>query len=212
MSPQETAVGSEASEQVHCGYIGDNSVLAYSTDAVAPRPDGTLLPGEADPILAATRALETPSSALAGALIDFYFRELFPFVPVMDRHELQARDASPLLRQTGYFAGSLMRRPTPGPAAFSTRNLYIKIKTLLFLGAETESMTILRALSMLGSWSPNSPELVTLDCPWQWTGMAVRLALQLGLHKEATYGSSSDDKCRRRVMWYLFVCSCSNLA
>jgi hypothetical protein len=36
--------------------------------------------------------------------------------------------------------------------------------------------------------------------------VAVRLALQMGLHRESTYLNRPDAKCLRRIFWQLHVC------
>ncbi|KAF9636493.1 hypothetical protein BFW01_g7389 [Lasiodiplodia theobromae] len=127
-------------------------------------------------------------------------------MPVVDRGELELRDAPLLLRQSVYFAGSMMRRSTAGHhSAPSTQALYIKVKTLLFLDMEKDPLVVLRAVALLGSWSSHPPQAISLECPWQWNGTAIRLALQLGLHREATYTDSERHKRSRRVMWFLFV-------
>ncbi|KAB2569404.1 Cutinase transcription factor 1 beta [Lasiodiplodia theobromae] len=126
-------------------------------------------------------------------------------MPVVDRGELELRDAPLLLRQSVYFAGSMMRRSTAGHhSAPSTQALYIKVKTLLFLDMEKDPLVVLRAVALLGSWSSHPPQAISLECPWQWNGTAIRLALQLGLHREATYTDSERHKRSRRVMWFLF--------
>ncbi|KAK0609225.1 Acetamidase regulatory protein [Lasiodiplodia hormozganensis] len=100
----------------------------------------------------------------------------------------------------------MMRRSTAGHhAAPSTQALYIKVKTLLFLDMEKDPLVVLRAVALLGSWSSHPPQAISLECPWQWNGTAIRLALQLGLHREATYTDSERHKRSRRVMWFLFV-------
>ncbi|KAH9221304.1 hypothetical protein DL95DRAFT_455617 [Leptodontidium sp. 2 PMI_412] len=46
---------------------------------------------------------------------------------------------------------------------------------------------------------------VNLDGPWHWTGVAIRLAFQLGLHKEASYVNKTDAGCKRRLWWQLYA-------
>lgn len=206
VSPEESLPPSESTNQVQSGYIGDRSVLAYPPTPTQIHPNDGLVPGEADLALSSTKAREPPPRVVAEALVDFFFHELSPFMPVVDRGELEQSNVPLLLRQSVYFAGSMMRRSAAGHhAAPSTQALYIKVKTLLFLEMEKDPLVVLRAVALLGSWSSHPPQAISLECPWQWNGTAIRLALQLGLHREATYTDSERHKRSRRVMWFLFV-------
>ncbi len=64
-----------------------------------------------------------------------------------------------------------------------SKTLYDECKTLLATNYEQDPLTLLKTISILPIWSPNSPTLVNLDGPWHWSGVAIRLAFQLGLHK-----------------------------
>lgn len=210
VSPEESLPPSESTNQLQSGYIGDRSVLAYPPTPTPAHPNDGLAPGQADLALSSTKAREPPPRVVAEALVDFFFDELSPLMPVVDRGELEHRDAPLLLRQSVCFAGSMVRRSSAAAghhhaASSSTRALYIKVKTLLFLETENDPLVVLRAVALLGSWSSHPPQAISLECPWQWNGTAIRLALQLGLHREATYTDSERHKRSRRVMWFLFV-------
>ncbi|KAF2014273.1 hypothetical protein BU24DRAFT_212438 [Aaosphaeria arxii CBS 175.79] len=205
---QQEGSAEVSADQGRCGYIGGGSVMAdaSSSELISCPPMGNLRPRETDLIFRSTKALETPPPTLANALTDSFFDELFPIAPLVDRHELTVDGASHLLRQSVYFAGSLVRRSWIHAPAFSPREFYVKIKTLLFLEIEQDPMVVLRALALVGLWSSGSPKVITLNCPWQWTGEALRLASQLGLHKESSYERLGSSKgLGRRVFWGLFV-------
>jgi Fungal specific transcription factor domain len=160
-------------------------------------------------ILHLSKANSTPPNSMAKALIDIYFQELYWIVPVVSRQELSAPDPSLLLLQSVYFAGGLMRRSKIWPQSSSPEEIYKKIKTLLFLDYEKDKALVLKALCLLSIWSPNGPQVVTLDCPWHWTGMALRLALQLGMHREVTHSNrESETSSSRKLWWFLFVSFC----
>lgn len=143
---------------------------------------------------------------MAQALIDIYFQELYWIVPVVSRSDVSTLESSLLLLQSVYFAGGLMRRSKSWPPSSSPEECYKKVKTLLFLDYEREKMVVLQILCLLSIWSPNVPQIITLDCPWHWTGMAIRLALQFGMHREATHSSNiSDADSSRRLWWFLFA-------
>lgn len=136
------------------------------------------------------------------ALKDFYFKELYPLVPVLDRQQTDTDD-SILLQQCVCFAGSTMRQSTE-PAEWSPTAIYGRIKTLLFLRHDPDPFNMLAALCILGTWLPYSADAIVLDSPWQWTSMAIRLALQLHLNEEETYLHLPKPKTAIRIWWYLF--------
>ncbi|CAG8893792.1 unnamed protein product [Penicillium egyptiacum] len=154
-------------------------------------------------ILDIRQACRLPPPVIAQALADFYFRELFYLVPVLD-HGQSELETSTLLQQCLYFAGSTMRQ-TAGPAEWTTFAIYGRIKTLLFLHHDTAPLNMLSALCILSTWLPYSPDAIVLDNPWQWTGMAIRLAIQLHLHEDETYSKLEHPGRARRMWWYLFI-------
>ncbi|KAF9249973.1 transcriptional regulator family: Fungal Specific TF [Penicillium roqueforti] len=154
-------------------------------------------------ILDISQACRLPSPIIAQALTDFYFRELFYFVPVLDRGQSEI-ETSTLLQQCLCFAGSTMRQ-TAGPAEWTTFAIYGRIRTLLFLNHDPAPLNMLSALCILSTWFPYSPDAIVLDNPWQWAGMAIRLAIQLHLHENETYSRLEDSGRARRMWWYLFI-------
>ncbi|KAJ5734089.1 hypothetical protein N7493_002875 [Penicillium malachiteum] len=153
-------------------------------------------------ILEVNQAAHLPPSAITQALSDFYFRELFHFVPVIDHGQAEL-ESSVLLQQCLCFAGSTMRQSTE-PREWSPTAIYGRIKTLLFLNYDPISINTLTALCVLSTWLSYSPEMIVLDSPWQWTGMGIRLALQLQLHEDKTYEILTNPGRARRAWWYLF--------
>lgn len=192
------------------GFIGDLSVLSCPSD-----PEPTLrsravsFPLDvANGIFQLTGATLMPPKSMAQALTDAYFQELHWIVPVVSRSEIIKADTPVLLLQSVYFAGGLMRRSKSWPSLSSPEDCYKKIKTLLFLDYERDKMVILKTLCLLSIWSTNGPQIITLDCPWHWAGMAIRLALQFGMHREITHADGgSESGSTRRIWWFLFVSS-----
>lgn len=54
-----------------------------------------------------------------------------------------------------------------------------------------------------------SPHTVHKDAAWWWTGLAIKYAQQLGLHREPKsaedVGGTAMQGLRRRIWWTLFV-------
>ncbi|KAJ5569462.1 uncharacterized protein N7459_008892 [Penicillium hispanicum] len=156
-----------------------------------------------DLVLEISQASLLPSRAHTQALADVYFRELFPFVPVIDRGQFGA-ESSLLLKQSLCLAGSTLRQ-SPGPPEWSPSAIFGRLKTLVFLHHDPDPLNILSAVCILSSWLPYAPEAVLLDNPWQWAGMGIRFGLQMQLHYEETYARSEHPGRLRRIWWYLFV-------
>jgi hypothetical protein len=182
------------------GYFGTESVLSISDELPNSSHGPILPPYNAEAILALTNATLLPSEPYRAALREFYDQQLYPAVPVLDRDE-----SCFLLQQTLCFAGSVMRRPGDHPKNFSPDDIYARIKVLLFLGLETDILALLKAYCVLGCWTPLSPHIANLDHPWHWTGVAIRVAIQLGFHKESTHLMSRSSTQSRDIWWYLFV-------
>ncbi|KAL4884567.1 hypothetical protein BJY04DRAFT_215031 [Aspergillus karnatakaensis] len=167
----------------------------------SPKPEPHFVSGDNN-ILKASQALLLPPPVIIQALSDFYFRELFPLVPVLDRGQPEVQ-SSPLLQQCLCFAGSIMRQST-SPVEWSSPAIYGRIKVLLLLHHDASPLNMLTSLCILSTWLPYAPDAIVLDNPWQWTGMAIRLALQLQLHEEETYSRLESPGRVRRIWWYLF--------
>lgn len=104
-----------------------------------------------------------------------------------------------------------MRQPAGG-SDWSPFSIYGRIKTLLFVRQDPCPFNMLSALSILSTWLPYSPEAVVLDSPWQWTGMAIRLGIQMHLHKAESYNQLQNPGLIRRTWWYLFVADTLQMA
>ncbi|KAJ6023961.1 hypothetical protein N7540_004758 [Penicillium herquei] len=191
-TPSSPLTDLESFRSLHCSSIANDS----------PTEQRNFIKGS-ELILEINQAAHLPPSPIAQALSDFYFRELFHFVPVIDRGQPELEN-SILLQQCLYFAGSIMRRSTE-PREWSPTAIYGRIKTLLFLHHDPIPTNTLTALCVLSTWLPYTPEAIVLDSPWQWTGMGIRLGLQLQLHEEKTYGGLKDPGRARRIWWYLFI-------
>lgn len=159
---------------------------------------------QADIIVQITQAAHCPPAVVSQALADFYFCELHHTVPILDRGQNEL-ESSLLLQQALYFAGSAMRRSPEGPTEWSTSAIYKRIKTLIYLNHDPVPLNTLSALCILASFPMQEGYGVALDNPWQWVGMAIRLALQLQMHNESLYGQFAHPGRMRRIWWYLFV-------
>lgn len=188
-------------------FVGEQSLLAHDAMKESALAKG-ILPRYAprnNPILQFTEATVLPKEPLLTALIDSYCENVFHRYPVADRADLTDPDCSKLLKQAVCMAGSLMRHSSTAHGLAFTETLYEKAKTMLFLNFESDPVATLGAMCLMICWSRQPTDALSLDCPWHWTGMAIRLALQMGLHKESTYTNQPESHRLRRIWWILLV-------
>lgn len=183
-------------------FMGDGSLLAWPQDTGSTYGQTeTCLPMEFGGILTTTKADELPPSTQLQASIDFFFKYLYCSLPIIERSELQ--NPGVLTGQTVHFLGSLLRSPDK-TTTLVLQSLYQKLRVLLFVRVVSDKLAVLSVLVALSCWSPNSPDIVTLDASWHWIGSAVRHALQIGMHRESTYQCDDEAHRLRRLWWTVF--------
>ncbi|KAK0369220.1 hypothetical protein CLIM01_13417 [Colletotrichum limetticola] len=186
------------------GFISHASVLSYDS-AIEPMAVYDGLPPRImqarDVLVKATQADTLPAPSSRKALTDAFFEFAFPYFPVVDADDLSRGESSILLQQAVCLVGSLMRHdPSSMTLSYS---LYEKIETLIHVEFEKDNVFLLKTLCLLSCWAPASPYLVTLHGPWHWTGMAVRLAVQMEIHTQSTYREKDNCGSLRRIFWHL---------
>lgn len=156
-----------------------------------------------DAILRNTQASVLPRSALLRAWTDAYMTHVFHQCPVINSSDVSGVGTSVLLQQGLCMVGGLMTHDSSGPE--QAYELYQKLKLLLFINYEEDCVQTLKTLCLMSCWSLKPSTPVSLDGPWNWTGLAIQLVIQMGLHRESTYATRIDGGCLRRIFWYLYV-------
>lgn len=198
-------------------YVAEHSVLrAHTSPATSKTPADQPLNGGhdgvaklRDAVLKASEADVLPKQPLRRALIDAFFTHVGHSVPVVTRLEVCSPGASVLLQQVVCLVGSLTRQSNSQQTQFQAHQ-YQKVKLLLAMNAESNMLNVLKAKCLLTLWSPVASSVVSLDSPWHVNSSAIRLAVQMGLHRRSTYVGRSDTSCRRRIWWLLYVGSRNN--
>lgn len=180
-----------------CGRVLDFSVVEPSL--LTDTPNNLAM------ILQVSEADVLPRQPLRGALIDVFFTCLADSFPMIERGEVDLPGSSILLQQAVCFAGGLMRPSSLQWSHVETKVLYDKVKLLISLHYESNVTIVLKAMCLLTLWSPNSPNTVSLVGPWHATGSALRLAIQMGMHRKSVLLGKSDAKCRLKIIWMLHV-------
>lgn len=178
-----------------------SSAPSYATANTGSFPEHTN-----NEILRATDAVLLPSPSKVQVFADTYFQHLYHMAPVIDKADLAAEEASILLQQVICMIGSQLRYPrdhqSPTPLSESC---YLKIKTLIYTKHEHDNLVLLKTLCILCFWIVTPPMVVSLDSSYHWLGVAVRLAYQMGLHRESRHSKFCNPGVVRRIMWFLFV-------
>lgn len=188
------------------GYLAEESFLSNSCapELSMSESEPMEIASTCDKILQATDATTLPPPPLIDAFVDVYFTYVFPMVPVVDRCDLTVQPQSTLLLQTLCLIGSHFRQPQKSIS--SAHHFYRKVKTLLDVNYEKDSLTTLKSLCLIGCRSAGLPTNISMDSSWHWAGVATRYLYSMGLHREATYTARSNAGISRRIWWHLFVC------
>ncbi|RSM06974.1 hypothetical protein BHE90_005213 [Fusarium euwallaceae] len=184
-------------------FVSPSTVMSYDASRQqSPTVDGHPQSlGLKAAILELTKAHVLPRPALLGALTDAYFKHIHPLYPVVEEDDLNGPEPSVILQQAVCLAGSLALHD-PGSVKLC-HSQYEKVKTLIYLNFEDDTLALLKTLCLMTCYSVVSTDQVTFDGPWHWLGMAIRLALQMGLHQSSTHERHTNPGCLRRIFWHL---------
>lgn len=95
-----------------------------------------------------TEADVLPRQPLRQALIEAFFDQLYHRYPLVEREDVFGPDASLLLVRAVCMAGSLMKHWDSSASLSLTHSLYEKVKTLVHLRYEPDSMNVLKAMCL----------------------------------------------------------------
>jgi hypothetical protein len=155
-------------------------------------------------VLQLQRAFDIPSKSISASLIDNFMSFCYPWMPIVERPWLEESGGtkpSILLLQAVFLAGS---RVSSGPLLYaSSEEFYRKAKALFYSGHEKNTLIVVIAVCLLHWWGPASPAENSADTSFFWISAGVRIAYQIGLHKEPKGGRHA--ALRRRIWWTLVV-------
>lgn len=185
----------------YSSYLGDSGYMQmFSDESSNPVPEEQLGVQKVD---------YTPVGLQEGHL-DVFFEYAYTWCPILDRETLEANPSlrqSPLLQHAlalcaDQIRPSLLHRSSPVEH-------YKRAKELFYGNHEANPLIRVMALMLLYWWSCDTPDVVSLDNTAWWTGTAIRVAQQIGLHWEISGSHSllADDSLgiRRRIWWILVV-------
>lgn len=184
-------------------YLGESGFLSVYSQEHRDYTNGQ----EADP-KGEPRSLDLPAPDLMQIFTETYFNSCYAFCPVLNRETVASDlERSPLLVTALALAGSHIQPPvipSTKPATY-----YRRAKHMFYDEEETDPITCLQAISLFYWWSPRPSTQIQRDGAWWWSAAGIRLAQQMGCHRELRPGHSNssdvDRGLRRRIWWTLFV-------
>ncbi|BCS28067.1 Zn(II)2Cys6 transcription factor [Aspergillus puulaauensis] len=189
--------------QASCfGDTGYMQLLSRDVANYAPTP----ATGSQQSILVpASNSNITISPPLQASFLESYAEYCHTWCPVLDQDLLLTHiDHSPLLQHA--LALCCNRVNPPLIRARDSADYYAVAKAHFHSGAEKNGLVLLASIMLFWWWSTGSATLVSMDNAWWWTGIAIRIAQEMGLHREppSTLPQSTAG-LRRRIWWTLFI-------
>ncbi|KAK5273650.1 hypothetical protein LTR96_000250 [Exophiala xenobiotica] len=158
-------------------------------------------------------AFSLPPLHVQKALLDAYFRWVFPMQQLLDREQFlrdfEAGRASVLLLQALFFVGTTccdddIIREHWGTRRSAQVTLYRRVKALYDADYEQNQITVIQVLFSMTSWwgSPTDEKDFS-----HWLAAAVRLAQVNGMHRSTKHShlSAKYRKLWKRIWWTLYV-------
>lgn len=205
-----TTPNSTGSGHLQTSCFGDTGYMTlFSHDNVVA--GDTVAPGQLPAHLVGAYTIPV---TLRDAFLETFVEQCFVWCPILDRDFLQDEtngqsilDESLLLQQALALCGTRVNPPlidSKDPAAH-----YQHVKQMFYSNSEKDPLVRLMSIMLLFWWSIGAPNLPNMDNAYWWTGIAIRMAQEMGLHREpqaheiGSLGSTLG--LRRRIWWTLFV-------
>lgn len=157
-----------------------------------------------------------PPRDLCDDLIETFFEKIHPTLPYLNRSQFMRRyndSANPpsllLIQAMLLSASRVCKNPAlldeSGSADLASLTFYKRAKALFDANYESDRMTIVQAVILLGSWW-EGPEDVTKNS-FYWVRVALSIAQGFGLHRsmDKTNMSLASKRSWKRMWWSLFV-------
>ncbi|KAI9486731.1 MAG: fungal-specific transcription factor domain-containing protein [Benjaminiella poitrasii] len=160
--------------------------------------------------------LELPPKDLSEHLIRLYFKHFYPFLPLFYKRQLfsttdhpATEPVAPLLLNAIYAIASRISpdvrvRSDPDSPDTAGDVFFDRAEKLLDESYDTPSISTVQALLLLAS---HQHGIMKSARAWLYSGMAFRMAQDLGLHRDCTHWNISPEEGerRRRVFWCCYV-------
>lgn len=203
LSEFHSAVPTSSKKNRHPSYLGDSGYMQIFRDDVVDLngAQSSQVPG-----------LDYTTEGLQEGHLDVFFEFGSTWCPIIDRETL---NADPRLRQSLLLKNALALCANQiSPSLLknsSSEEDYSQAKVLFYGNHEPNLLIRIISIMLFYWWSAEPPNEVSLDNTSWWTGTAIRVAQQLGLHCESQSRSSTgrligeSPGLRRRIWWTLVV-------
>lgn len=186
-------------------YLGDSGYITMFVRGDTNRSSESSVPSR----------LQEPSRPLPIAVRDYHLQVFdeycFTFCPILDRNILEKDPAfsqSLLLEKALTLVSHRIQ-----PSLLDGDNaaiLYNQSKDLFYKFLEPNPTASLISIMLFYWWSTCSPSMLSTNGTWYWTGIAIRQAQEMGLHRlprtHHCLSRADTPALRRRIWWTLFVC------
>ncbi|KAL2827254.1 hypothetical protein BJY01DRAFT_255777 [Aspergillus pseudoustus] len=196
---QELLSTSPSQRRPHPSYIGSSGYMQIFSH----ESGGSLQEQEPQ-----QRVVDRIPPGLQESHLDTYFEYAQVWCPIIDREAFESNSelqGSLLLRHALALCGNQIKPPLLVHA--SSMDHYTRAKELFYGNHEPNPLVRIIALMLFYWWSAEPPNVVSLDTTSWWTGTAIRLAQQVGLHREPALESPTlageSLGLRRRIWWTL---------
>ncbi|CAI4215883.1 unnamed protein product [Parascedosporium putredinis] len=146
------------------------------------------LPVQSQPAIISTNRVtaSTPGQRSHDSYLATYFEYGSVWCPVLDKGSLQESSdtaaGSLLLRHALALCGNHINPPLMQHASSTAH--YKRAKDLFYEAYDINPVTRISAVMLFYWWSTGPPNVVSMNTNWWWTGAAIRLAQEIGLHRE----------------------------
>lgn len=152
------------------------------------------------------QAIDTIPPTLQQSNVETFFEMGYAWFPIFDPEsssDTSINIRSQLLQHAlALFAGRL--RPPLRPHA-TPQEHYRRAKHLFYHSTVEDPLDRIRAAMLIYWCSSSPPDVSSMDGSFWWIGAAIRLAQDIGLHRECKDGNE-DSNVKRRIWWTLYVC------
>jgi hypothetical protein len=184
-------------------YLGESGYMSMFRNE--PAEDDAVSRGSATE----TRP-STLSPVLLESYLDTYFDFCYTWCPILDRATMDSCaefSESSLLREAVALLGSHLNPPLI--PHLKPRQHYVQAKRLFYENQESQPVIRICAVMLFYWWSSGPPNVASIDTNWWWMGASIRLAQEIGLHREQDGNQAlqpgETHGLRRRLWWTLFV-------
>lgn len=201
----EQAEGPSATSPSHPGYLGDSGYMQ-----IFGHESGGDSPIALQTAQKERRPIDDIPPALHEAHLEVFYELALTWCPVLDKETYYSSpgfNQSLLLRHSLALCGNQIRPALIEQA--SSSEYYERAKELFYKNQERNPLVRIISLMLFYWYSAEAPNIVSTDNSWWWTGSAIRLAQQMGLHRQSEVSTplceGDSPGLRRRIWWTLMV-------